>query len=119
MIFKGTNIVLGTWLIISDLSFFSSVWLKMNNMLVGVFVAIIGAAMMNKKLWMGWLIVIVGYWLVLSIFIPCISDGELCMWNSLIVGALLILVGLTIRTTNHFKSKDIYAYMQSRKNRII
>ena len=119
MIFKGTNIVLGIWLIIADLSIFSSVWLKMNNMLVGVFATIIGAAMMNKKLWMGWLTIVIGYWLVLSIFIPCISDGELCMWNSLIVGALLILGGLSIQTTKLFKSKDIYAYMQSRKNRII
>ena len=118
MIFKGTNIALGTWLIISDLSIFSSVWIKINNMIVGVFVAIIGAAMMNNKLWVGWLTIAVGYWLVLSIFIPCVSDGKICMWNSLIVGALLIFVGLKIRTTKLFKSENIYAYMKSRDNRI-
>ncbi len=118
MIFKGANIALGAWLIIADLSIFSSVWIKMNNMLVGVFVAIIGAAMMNKKLWVGWLTIIIGYWLVLSIFIPCISDGELCLWNSLIIGALLIFGGLKIQTAKLFKSKDFYAYMKSRDNRI-
>ena len=118
MIFKGANIALGTWLIIVDLSIFSSVWIKMNNMIVGVFVAIIGAAMMNNKLWVGWLTIAVGYWLVLSIFIPCISDGKICMWNSLIVGALLIFVGLKIKTTKLIKSKDFYAYMKSRDNRI-
>jgi len=64
MIFEGTNIALGTWLIISDLSIFSSVWLKMNNMLIGVFLAIIGAALMNKKKLDG--LAYNHYWLLVS-----------------------------------------------------
>jgi hypothetical protein len=118
MIFKGANIGLGTWLIISDLTIFSSLWIRLNNLIVGALAVIIGAAMMNKRLWMGWVTVILGYWLVLSIFLPCITDSKICMWNTLIVGALLILGGLKIRAVRLFKSEDLYAYLKSRDKRI-
>lgn len=118
MIFKGANIGLGTWLIISDLTIFSSLWIRLNNLIVGALAVIIGAAMMNKRLWVGWVTVILGYWLVLSIFLPCITDSKICMWNTLIVGALLVLGGLKIRAVRLFKSEDLYAYLKSRDKRI-
>ncbi|MBT8379983.1 MAG: hypothetical protein KJN64_12220 [Ignavibacteria bacterium] len=90
----------------------------MNNMLVGVFAAIIGAALMNKKLWVGWMTVILGYWLVMSIFIPCTASGNLCIWNTLIVGTLLVMGGLSLRAVKPYKSKNLFAHLKSRDNRI-
>jgi len=119
MIFKGANIGLGTWLIFSDLAIFSSLWIRLNNLVVGALAVIIGAAMMNKKLWLGWITVILGYWLVLSIFIPCTAEGKPCIWNSLIVGILLVLGGLSIRAMKLSKSEDLFAYLKRKDNRII
>jgi hypothetical protein len=118
MIFKGANIGLGTWLIISDLTILSSLWIRLNNLVVGALAVIIGAAMMNKKLWMGWITVILGYWLVLSIFLPCMAEGKTCMWNSIIIGLLLVFGGLKMRAVRLFKSDDLYAYLKSRDRRI-
>jgi len=119
MIFEGTNIALGTWLIISDLSIFSSVWLKMNNMLIGVFLAIIGAALMNKKNWMGWLTIIIGYWLVLSIFISNIEDCKIYLWSNLIIGVLLIIEGIIIHAPKPIKLNDLYTHLKRRDNRVL
>ena len=118
MIFKGANIGMGAWLIISDLTIFSSLWVRLNNLIVGALAVIIGTAMINKKLWVGWVTVILGYWLVLSIFLPSIADSKICMWNTLIVGALLVLGGLKTRAVRQFKSEDLYTYLKSRDTRI-
>jgi hypothetical protein len=88
------NYCLGAWLILAAILNFSQGWIVLNNLLVGIIAAIIGCSMIKYKFCQGWLTVILGYWLFLSIFSAGLITSDVIFWNSLIVGTLIIIGGL-------------------------
>lgn len=94
MISGKINYYLGGWLIIAALLNFSDGWIVLNNIFVGLTAGIIGCPIIKYKFCQGWITVIAGYWLFISIFTAGLVGSEALYWNSLIVGALITLCGL-------------------------
>lgn len=87
--------VLGLWLIVAAFLNFSAVGNLWDNLIVGVIVAIAGFMMISKKSWQGWTEGILGIWLVVAAFIPSLQAHIGNLWNDLIVGVIVAVVGFT------------------------
>jgi len=87
--------ILGLWLIVAAFLNFSAVGNLWDNLIVGVLVAIAGFLMISKKSWQGWTAAVLGIWLVVAAFIPSLQAHTGNLWNDLIVGVIVAVVGFT------------------------
>jgi hypothetical protein len=94
------NILLGIWLIISPfaiVSFNPFQNATVNNVIVGILVAIVAAirfAGPTKGGW-SWCNVILGAWLIISPFVLGFSNAPLPTWHNIIVGIVVGLLALS------------------------
>lgn len=88
-----TTGILGIWLAIAAFLNFSPAGNMWDNLLVGIVVAYAGFAMTKVKAWQGWTAGILGLWLIVAAFIPALQAHTGNLWNDLIVGVVLIIVG--------------------------
>ena len=99
VIASGINLILGLWLIIAPfvLGFAAanrgSEW---NNIAVGMIVAIIAAIRIwggRSAGWLSWVNVALGLWLIISPWIYGNSGVASILWDDIIVGAIIVVLG--------------------------
>lgn len=92
-----TNVILGLWFFVAAFLPFSAVGYLLDDLIVGVLVCITGLDMAEEKPWQGWTASILGIWLMATAFAPNMQAPAGNMWNGIIVGSILIVVGLSAR----------------------
>ena len=90
---SGVNLILGAWLMVSPVVFFTTDVSFWNNIVVGVAVFVLaGLRVLLPRIGtkgLSWVNLVLGVWLVLSPFI--LDYGmESVAWNDIIVGILLV-----------------------------
>jgi len=76
------------------------------NLAVGILIAIVGWLMMAEKPWQGWLSVVMGLWFVVAAFIPPLNEGNGFLWNNVVAGTLVAIIGFTALGGDAEKSKS-------------
>lgn len=101
---SGANVVLGAWLIVSPVVFFTTAVSYWNNLIVGIAVVVLsGLRVMMPRAstkMLSWINVLLGIWLVASPFVLDYDMGSIA-WNDVIVG--ILLVGLASWAANRPK----------------
>lgn len=97
---SGLNALAGLWLIVAPwvLGFSADagggVW---NAVIVGVIIAVLAAARFfgaYGAAWMSWVNALLGAWVVISPWVFGYSGNAARLWNSIIVGLLVIVLGV-------------------------
>lgn len=95
---SGLNFLAGLWVIISPWVYghtgsVGSVW---NDVIVGIIIAILAASRFSgaRALWPSWINVLLGIWLIISPWIYGFAFHRARVWNSVIFGIVVIILGL-------------------------
>jgi hypothetical protein len=102
---SGVNIIAGIWLFISPFILgFSGVGTALwNALIIGVAITIMALVRVTNPLQyegVSWMNFVLGIWLVISPFILAYSWVGVALWNSIIVGAIvLVLAAISAKTT--------------------
>jgi hypothetical protein len=86
---------MGLWLIVTAFFRMDKIDCMKYNLLVGSLIAIVGWRMKAAKPWQGWLSVVMGVWFAVAVFFPPFDEGEGFLWNNVIGGTLVAIIGLT------------------------
>lgn len=86
-------VILGIWTII--VPFFGSTreFYSWDNFISGIAVSIAGVLLSDHQAWRGFLCVVLGFWLIISSYIPPLLNGAGVYWNSITTGIVLCVVG--------------------------
>jgi hypothetical protein len=98
------NLVLGVWLFLSPwiLGFADVALAAPNAWLFGVIVAILAVlAIFAYQKWEEWLNAAIGVWVFISPWVLGAAANANALWNSLIVGALLVILALWSVSLEH------------------
>jgi SPW repeat len=98
------NLVLGAWLFISPwiLGFSALSTPAINAWVFGAIVALLAlAALYAYQKWEEWLSAAIGVWVFISPWVLGFSYDVNILWNSLIVGALLVILALWSANIEH------------------
>lgn len=98
------NLVLGVWLFISPwvLAFTDAGLAATNAFAFGVIVAALALlAIFAYQTWEEWLAAAIGAWLFISPWVLGAAANTSILWNSLIVGALLVILALWSAQLEH------------------
>jgi hypothetical protein len=98
------NFILGAWLFISPwvLGFNGSDMVARNAWLFGVIVALLAAlAIFVYQQWEEWVSAAIGVWIFISPWVLSASTNANVLWNSLIVGALMVILALWSVSLEH------------------
>jgi hypothetical protein len=102
---SGLNVLAGLYLLFSS-------WINgvnggntANGIIFGIIVVILAATRMagNAGPWASWIDALIGIWVILSPWVYGYS-GEPWMWNSIVVGIIILILGIwsaTASTTGH------------------
>lgn len=115
LLVSGINLLAGLWLIIVPYFYDFASMSRQDvgtspesrataNMLVAGFVIVVIAAIrmayayrmagyQRPTMWLSWLNLLVGLWLIIAPFVLSYSDLAGAFWNSIIVGAIVIVLG--------------------------
>lgn len=109
---RWANGILGLWLALAAFLGFSAFGNAVNVVTVGTVVAGLGLAMRDDIKWQGRTTTLAGLWLVVAAFIPALQVGDGLIWNSVLVGAALVVVSFpfgrsqaTGRRTREFETE--------------
>lgn len=98
------NLVLGVWLFLSPwiLGFTDIGNASINAWIFGVVVAVLALlAIFAYQQWEEWLAAAIGVWLFVSPWVLGVAANANILWNSLIVGALLVILALWSAQLEH------------------
>lgn len=105
MTWRGwTVIVAGVWLIIAGFLSLGVTGNMVNDIVVGIIVAVVGFMMMPEgAAWQGWIIGLIGgIWMIIAAFIPYVSDPKIHhlhnLTNDIVVGVIILIVALFERS---------------------
>jgi hypothetical protein len=95
---SGINLILGLWLIIAPfvLGFSGYRHSEWNCIVVGVIVATLAAIRIwggRAASWLSWINAALGLWLIVSPWIYNNSNVNAILWNDIIVGAIIVVLG--------------------------
>ncbi|NIT86063.1 MAG: SPW repeat protein [Gemmatimonadetes bacterium] len=91
---RWTNGILGLWLGLSAFLGFTAFGSAVNMVTVGAIAAGIGLAIKDDIAWQGWTTALAGLWLVIAGFVPSFQTGSGLVWNSILLGAVLVLASI-------------------------
>lgn len=96
---SGLNIIAGIWTIISPwvYGFNNGVGNVWNSVIVGIIIAIFAAIRFfgaAGAVWLSWINALLGIWLILSPWIYGFTANTGRMWNSIIVGICVLILGV-------------------------
>lgn len=95
---RWTNGILAIWLAVSAFLGFTVVGNVVNAVLVGAIITVTGVgialAMDERTKWPGWTAAVAGVWLMFGMFVPGLRTGVGLAWNSVIVGAVVLMTAL-------------------------
>lgn len=97
-------VVLGIWLAVAAFLTLGMHGQELDNLAVGLVVAIVGFSMMNHKPAIGWGAGLLGGWVVISAFIPTLVEGSGLHYNNVIFGVLIAVAGIDAMR----KPKQVY-----------
>lgn len=89
-----TNCILGLWLAISPFVSMDFESAKINNLLVGLTVAVVSWYTPKIKIWQRYILIILGTWIFIASLIPTLFEGSGYLWNNLIAGLLIAIIGI-------------------------
>ena len=95
------NLVLGLWLVVSPwtLSYAGATTPAWNAHIVGVIIAVAAiAALATFQKWEEWVNAALGAWLIVSPFILGFGSLTTALWNHLIVGAVVLVLLIAMRS---------------------
>jgi hypothetical protein len=100
---SAVNLVAGLWLIISPWVFAAvgpgeqgGFW---NSIIVGVVIAALAASRLyGATAWPSWVNALLGGWVVVSPFVFAYTGNAAWTWNSVIVGVIVLILGITSAT---------------------
>jgi len=98
------NLVLGGWLFISPwiLSFTGTQLAARNAWIFGVIIAVLALlAIFVYQRWEEWVSAAIGVWIFISPWVLGAATPTNILWNSLIVGALLVILALWSVSLEH------------------
>jgi hypothetical protein len=98
------NLVLGGWLFISPwiLGFTGTELIARNAWIFGVIVAVLALlAIFVYQKWEEWVNAAIGVWIFVSPWVLGAATNPTILWNSLIVGALLVILALWSVSLEH------------------
>jgi hypothetical protein len=98
------NLVLGAWLFLSPwiLGFTDAGLVATNAWVFGIIVAVLAAlAIFAYQKWEEWLNAAIGVWVFISPWVLGAATNANILWNSLIVGALLVILVLWSVSLEH------------------
>jgi peptidoglycan/LPS O-acetylase OafA/YrhL len=112
MTWRGwTALVAGVWFIIAGFLSLGATGNMVNDLVIGIIVAIVGFMMLPEgSAWQGWIIGLIGgVWMIIAAFIPYVSDPKIHhlhnLVNDLIVGIIILIVALFERAQKAKPSK--------------
>jgi hypothetical protein len=88
------NILAGLWLIITPYIFGYSIFAAptTNHVIVGIIVALVAIVkFFYHAMWFTWINILAGIWLIISPFVLNYFGIESATWNSVILGAIVIV----------------------------
>jgi len=103
---EGLDIVAGVWVFLSPFIFRfsdipSALW---TNLIAGAIVIILASIRLSdqgsKMTWPSWVNVIVGVWLLISPFMLNLSATPAFMWNNVILGIIIMVLGTSSALSN-------------------
>lgn len=96
---SGLNIIAGIWTIISPwvYGFYNAAGNVWNNVIVGIVIAVFAAIRFfgtAGTVWLSWINALLGIWLILSPWIYGYTGNAGRMWNSIIVGIVVLVLSV-------------------------
>ncbi len=92
---SGLNVLAGVWLILSPFILgFSGTPASTNAIIVGIVVgilALIRSSSPESAVWLSWINIVLGIWLILSSFIMGVTVAS-AIWNSIILGVIVLVL---------------------------
>ena len=85
--------ILGLWIIVSALLFFTPPFIQWSNVICGAVIAFLGFSLINEKKEYGWIAGIMGLWLFISAFIPDLLTGSGLSLNGIVAGVIIAIDG--------------------------
>ncbi len=107
----GINLILGIWLFVSPwvLGFIGATNAATNAWAVGVIVAILALlAIFAYQQWEEWINAAIGVWLFVSPWVLHVNGESHILWNSLIVGAALVVLALWSVSLEHHSDELLH-----------
>jgi membrane-bound ClpP family serine protease len=105
MTWKGwTALIAGIWFIIAGFLPLGVTGNMLNDVIVGIIVAIVGFMMLPEGAsWQGWIIGLVGgVWMIIAAFIPYVSDPSTHhlhnLANDIVIGIIILIIALFERS---------------------
>ena len=95
-----TDGILGLWLALAPLLSMDVPSVKLNNIFVGLVVAVVGWYVPKERGWQRWVTETLGYWVLIASFIPDLVEGYPYLWNNLVSGILIAVGGFTMLHKN-------------------
>ncbi|MBA2664662.1 MAG: SPW repeat protein [Bradymonadaceae bacterium] len=111
---SGVNVIAGIWLFISPFILGISMLegATLNFLLVGAAIAILAVVRMVRPLrfeTLSWTNGVLGLWLIVSPFIIGYSAYPSALWNSIVVGAIvLVIAALSAKSTGDLRHAGAY-----------
>jgi hypothetical protein len=98
MTWRGwTALIAGIWFIIASFIPLGGTGNLINDLIVGIIVAIVGFLMIPEHAsWQGWIIGLIGgVWMIIAAFMPFITEHHMAnLINDLVVGIIILVVAL-------------------------
>ena len=106
----GINLLLGVWLFFSPwIVGFTATAAASNAWVFGIIVIILALlAIFAFQRWEEWISAAIGVWVFVSPWVLHLSANTNILWNSLIVGALLVILALWSVSLEHGSSQALH-----------
>jgi hypothetical protein len=102
--------IAGVWAFAAPFVGLPAMGYRWSDWIVGVVAAVFAFAMTRERPSEGWIAGITGVWMFIAAFIPRLLMAPGVWWNSLIVGAILAILGFAAtRTTQHMTPSSQHA----------
>ncbi len=93
----------GIWLVLTAFFSLPPIFVMFNYLLIGIAVMASGIIIRSKDTLIRMIIANIGLWLIISAYIPHLLVKPASVWNELISGVILIVLGYILSNTLHKK----------------
>jgi hypothetical protein len=85
------DVVIGGWLVIVSFIPFSSTFIVWHNLVIGILISVSGIALYSLSNSKGTILALVGFWLIISAYLPFMVLPNPAMTNYLVTGIIILL----------------------------
>lgn len=91
---RWTTVILGLWILLTAFLGLGHQGFLWSDLLTGLVVAGLGVPLARESTWEGWIVGLLGAWMVVAAFLPDLHVASGVYWNNILAGGLITLVGL-------------------------